>query len=43
MRTILYYKNRIALLESRDPIANKGIINKLYRKLRALERATNNT
>lgn len=28
---------RIHMLEQRDTVANKNIINKLYRKLRALE------
>ena len=28
---------RIHMLEQRDPMVNKNIINKLYRKLRALE------
>lgn len=33
----LKIKNRIALLESRDPIANKRIINKLLRRLRKIQ------
>lgn len=36
-RTVLYYKNRIALLESRTGKENKRIIAKLKRKLRKLE------
>lgn len=36
---IEYYKIRIQLLERRDPMANRNIINKLKRKVRALENA----
>lgn len=36
-RTVLYYKNRIALLESRTNRDNKRIIAKLKRQLRKLE------
>ena len=32
-------QNRIHLLEMRDPVVNKNIINKLKRKLRNLESA----
>ena len=35
--TIQSIKNRIHLLEMRDPVINKNIINKLKRKLRKLE------
>lgn len=34
---ILAMKNRIHLLEMRDPVANHAIINKLKRRLRKLE------
>lgn len=37
--TIEYYKARIQLLERRDPVVNFRIINKLKRKVRALENA----
>lgn len=30
-------KNRIHLLEKRDEVVNRNIINKLWRKIRALE------
>ena len=35
--TITAIKNRIHLLEMRDPVVNHNIINKLKRKLRKLE------
>ena len=35
--TITSIKNRIHLLEMRDPVINHNIINKLKRKLRKLE------
>ena len=35
--TILSVKNRIHLLEMRDPVVNQNIIRKLKRKLRKLE------
>ena len=35
--TITAIKNRIHLLEMRDPVGNHAIINKLKRKLRKLE------
>ena len=35
--TIQSIKNRIHLLEMRDPVANQNIIRKLKRKLRKLE------
>ena len=35
--TIESIKNRIHLLEMRDPVVNKNIINKLKSKLRKLE------
>ena len=35
--TITTIKNRIHLLEMRDPVVNKNIINKLKRRLRKLE------
>lgn len=36
MRTKLYYENRIHKLSMKDPVANKKLIAKLERKLRAL-------
>jgi len=36
-RTIEYYKVRMHKLEQRDPVVNHNIINKLQRKIRALE------
>lgn len=36
-KTIQAYKNRIDILEARDPVANRNIINKLKRKVRQLE------
>lgn len=38
-RTIEYYKTRIHLLEERDSVVNSKIINKLKRKVRAMELA----
>lgn len=35
--TIMAIKNRIHLLEMRDPVSNSNIIKKLKRKLRKLE------
>ena len=35
--TITAIKNRIHLLEMRDPVVNHNIINKLKRRLRKLE------
>ena len=35
--SILAIKNRIHLLEMRNPVVNQNIINKLRRKLRKLE------
>ena len=35
--TILSLKNRIHVLEMRDPVTNRRIINKLKRRLRKLE------
>ena len=35
--TIEGLKTRIHTLEQRDPVVNKNIINKLYRKIRAIE------
>ena len=40
-RDILYYENRIHLLESKDAVANRAIINKCQRKLRKLKEAQN--
>lgn len=40
--TILAIKNRIYILEERDPIRNNAIIKKLRRKLRRLESNQNN-
>ena len=37
MSTITAIKNRIHLLEMRDPVINHNIINKLKRRLRKLE------
>lgn len=37
MRTIESLKNRIHMLEQRDPVANAKIINKMKRKLRSME------
>jgi hypothetical protein len=37
MNTITAIKNRIHILEMRDPVVNKRIINKLNRRLRKLE------
>ena len=34
-RNELYYRNRIALLTSRDPIGNAKLVKKLERQLRA--------
>jgi hypothetical protein len=38
-RTIEYYRMRIHKLEQRDESVNRNIINKLKRKVRALENA----
>jgi hypothetical protein len=40
-RTVEYYKVRIHKLSQRDAIGNQRIINKLKRKVRAMESATN--
>ena len=40
-RTIEYYKMRAHLLEERDAMVNKNIINKLKRKIRAMESEQN--
>ena len=37
MNTITSIKNRIHVLEMRDPVVNRNIINKLKRRLRKLE------
>lgn len=37
MNTIEALKNRIQLLQNRDPVCNMRIINKLKRRVRALE------
>ena len=37
IRDILYYENRIHLLEQRDPVGNAKIIKKCYRCLRKLQ------
>lgn len=37
MNTAQSIKNRIHLLESRNPVVNQNIINKLKRKLRKME------
>ena len=36
-RTVESLKNRIHLLEQRDPVANAAIVAKLKRKLRSME------
>ena len=36
--TILSLKNRISLLETRNPVGNQNIVRKLKRKLRKLEK-----
>lgn len=38
MNTVLSIKNRIHLLEMRNPVINANIIRKLERKLRKLEK-----
>ncbi len=38
MNKINYYKTRAKILEAKDPAVNRKIINKLYRKIRKLER-----
>ena len=40
-RTIEYYKLRLHMLSERDAIGNQRIINKLKRKIRAMESAEN--
>ena len=42
-RTIEGIKNRIHLLQERDPIANQRIVNKLKRKIRTIEKSSENT
>lgn len=37
-RTIEALKNRINLLQERDPIGNQRIVNKLKRRVRAMEK-----
>lgn len=39
IRSIEYYQMRLHALEQRDPVANRGIIAKLTRRIRALESA----
>lgn len=39
--TTEYYKLRIHMLEGRDAMVNQNIINKLKRKIRAMEKAEN--
>ena len=39
IRTIEYFKVRLNALEQRDPVANRGIIAKITRRIRALENA----
>lgn len=39
-RTIESLKNRINLLQGRDPVGNQRLINKLMRKIRAMEKET---
>ena len=38
-KSIEYYKNRISILEARDPVENRNIINKLTRKVRNMEKS----
>ena len=40
-RTIEYFKLRLHMLEERDALENQRIINKLKRKIRAMESAQN--
>lgn len=40
MNTVLAIKNRIHILEMRDPVVNHNIIQKLKRKLRSLEKSS---
>ena len=40
VRTIESLKNRINLLQGRDPVGNQRLINKLMRKIRAMEKET---
>jgi hypothetical protein len=37
MKSVLSIKNRISLLEGRDPVANANIIRKLKRQLRKIQ------
>ena len=37
-RTVEYLNNRIHMLSERDAMANKNIVNKLQRQVRALEK-----
>lgn len=38
-KSIQHYKNRISILEARDPVENHNIINKLTRKVRNMEKS----
>ena len=38
-KSIEHYKNRISILEARDPVGNRNIINKLTRKVRNMEKS----
>ena len=38
-KSIEHYKNRISILEARDPAENRNIINKLIRKIRNMEKS----
>lgn len=41
-KSIEHYKNRINILEARDPVGNRNLINKLTRKVRQLEKSNEN-
>lgn len=41
-KSIEHYKNRISILEARDPVRNRNLINKLTRKVRQMEKTNAN-
>lgn len=41
MRTKEYYEARISKLSQKDPVGNRGILRKLERQLRSLEKREN--
>lgn len=41
-KSIEHYKNRISILETRDPVGNRNLINKLTRKVRQMEKTNAN-